>query len=74
MVLKKGGMYVADCDAKFHVLSIYVVQFVIIEEERICFFIRGLNSEFQVLFFYMTFVGKSFNEVIDYVKKVEGLG
>ena len=36
-------------------------------------FIRGLNYERQVLVVHMTSVGKSFNEVTDYVKKVEGV-
>lgn len=36
-------------------------------------FIRGLNSELQELYVYMTSAGRSFNEVTDYVKNVEGV-
>jgi len=43
------------------------------EEERIRLFIKGLNSELQVIFVHMTSAGKSFNEVTDFVKKVEGV-
>lgn len=44
-----------------------------VEEDKIQSFIQGLNSELQVLYVYMTSVGKSFNEVTYYVKKLEGL-
>ena len=36
-------------------------------------FVRGLNYDLQVFSVYMTSAGKSFNEVTDYVKKVEGV-
>jgi len=66
-------MTVAAYEAKFHVLSRYATQLVTTEQERIRLFIRGLNSELQVLFVHMTSAGRSFNEVTDYVKKVEGV-
>lgn len=44
MALEKGGMSVADYEAKIHVLSIYIAQLVTTEEERIRLFIRGWNS------------------------------
>ncbi|KAH0746358.1 hypothetical protein KY285_008015 [Solanum tuberosum] len=73
MGLKQVGMYVAVYEAKFHDLSRYATQLVTTEEKRIHLFIKGLNSEFQELSVHMTSTGKSFNEVIDFVKKVEGV-
>ncbi|KAH0652758.1 hypothetical protein KY289_030436 [Solanum tuberosum] len=73
MALEQGGMFVASYKAKFHALSRYVTQLVNTEEERIRLFIRGLNSELQVLSVHMTFARRSFNEVTDYVKKAEGV-
>ena len=64
-------MTVAPYEVKFHALSRYATQLVTHEEERIRLFIRGLNSELQVLSVHMTSAGRSFNEVTDYVKKVE---
>jgi len=64
---------VAAYEAKFHALSRYATQLVTTKEERIRLFIRGLNSELQVLSIHMTSAGRSFNEVTDYVKKVEGV-
>ncbi|KAH0672114.1 hypothetical protein KY284_023201 [Solanum tuberosum] len=72
MTLVHGGMTMAAYEAKFHVLSRYATQLVTIEEERIWFFIRGLNFELQVLSVHMTSARRSFSEVTDYVKKVEG--
>nr|AAT38742.2 'chromo' domain containing protein [Solanum demissum] len=45
MALEQGGMFVAAYQAKFHPLSRYATQLVITEEERICLFVKGLNSE-----------------------------
>ena len=36
-------------------------------------FITGLGSKLQLLSVHMTFAGRSFNEVIDHAKKVEGV-
>ncbi|WMV59720.1 hypothetical protein MTR67_053105 [Solanum verrucosum] len=73
MALEQCGMSVGTYEAKFHALSRYATQLVTNEEERICLFIRGQNSELQVLSVHMTSAGRSFNEVIYYVKKVEGV-
>ncbi|WMV59252.1 hypothetical protein MTR67_052637 [Solanum verrucosum] len=73
MALDQGSMFVAAYETKLHVLSRYATQLVTIEEERICLFIRGLNSELQVLSVHMTSTRRSFNEVTDFVKKVEGV-
>ena len=66
-------MYMAVYKAEFHALSRYATQLVTTEDERMWLFIRGLESELQVLYVHMTFAKKSFNEVTDYVKKVEGM-
>jgi len=64
MALEQGGMSVATYEAKFHALSRYAMQLVTTEEERIRLFIKGLNSELQVLYVHMTSAWKSFNEVM----------
>ncbi|KAK4721877.1 hypothetical protein R3W88_012110 [Solanum pinnatisectum] len=66
-------MSVAAYEAKFHVLSRYAMQLVTTKEERIRLFVNGLNYELQVLFVHMTSARKNFNEVTDFVKKVEGV-
>ncbi|WMV26670.1 hypothetical protein MTR67_020055 [Solanum verrucosum] len=73
MTLEQGGMFVAAYEVKFHALSRYATQLVTTEEERICLFVKGLNSELQLLSVHMTSAGKNFNEVTDFVKKVEGV-
>ena len=73
MELEQGGMFVAGYDAKFHALFRYGTHLVTTEEERIWLFIIGLNFELQVLSIHMIYAGRSFDEVIDYVKKVEGV-
>ncbi|KAH0657946.1 hypothetical protein KY289_026694 [Solanum tuberosum] len=71
--LEQGGMSVVAYEAKFHALSRYATQLVTIEEEMIHLFIKGLNFELQVLSVHMTSARKSSNEVIYFVKKVEGV-
>ncbi|KAK4714241.1 hypothetical protein R3W88_020148 [Solanum pinnatisectum] len=65
-------MTVTAYEARFHALSRYPTQLVTTEEKRIRLFIRGLNSELQVLSVHMTCAGRNFNEVTYYVKKVRG--
>lgn len=59
--------------AKFHVLSRLATQLVTIEEERNHLFIRGLSFILQVLYVHMNYSGRSFNEITNNVKKVEGM-
>ncbi|WMV09159.1 hypothetical protein MTR67_002544 [Solanum verrucosum] len=73
MALEQGGMSVAAYEAKFHALSRYTTQLATTKEEGIRLFIKGLNSELQVLSIHMTSAGKIFNEVKDFVKKVVGM-
>ncbi|XP_049414653.1 uncharacterized protein LOC125877388 [Solanum stenotomum] len=72
--LEQGGMTVVAYETMFHALSRYAMQLVNREQEKIHLFVKGLNPELQVLFIHMTSVGKSVNEVTNYVKKVEGVG
>ena len=60
-------------ETKFLDLSRYATQLVSTKKERIRNFIRDLNSEMQVLYVHITSIEKFFNEVTDYVKKVEGV-
>ena len=71
MTLEQGGMFVAAYEAKFHALLRYSTKLVTTEDERIRLFFKGLNSKLQVWFVHMTSVGKSFNEVTNFVKKGE---
>lgn len=71
MDLEQGGMFVVAYHTKFHALSRYATQLVT-QEERIHFFTMGLNSDFHVLSFHMTSAWKNINEVIIFLKKVEG--
>ncbi|WMV55486.1 hypothetical protein MTR67_048871 [Solanum verrucosum] len=73
MDLEKGSLRVDAYEAKFHAMFCYPTQLVTTEEERTWLFVKSLNSELQVLSVHMTFASKSFNEVTDFVKKVEGV-
>lgn len=73
MALEQGNMYVAAYEAEFHALCRYSMHLVTTKEERVQFFIKGLDFELQILFVDMTYAGKSYNEVTDYFKKVEGV-
>lgn len=66
-------MLVVAYEVNFHALSHFTNQLVRTEEERICFFVKGLSSEIEVLLVHMTSTRKSFNDVTDYVKKLEGV-
>lgn len=71
MSLDQGCIDVTTYEVKFLSFSRYAMQLVTIEEERICLFIKGINSEFFVLFDHMNSEGKIFNEVTNLVKKVK---
>lgn len=66
-------MSVASYEAKFHSLYHYATQWLGTEEERIWLCVKGLNTELQVLSIHMTSAKKSFNEVKDHMKKIEGV-
>ncbi|XP_055835216.1 uncharacterized protein LOC129903694 [Solanum dulcamara] len=48
MALEQGGLLVAAYEAKFYALSRYATQLITTKEERIKFFMKGLNPELQV--------------------------
>ena len=74
MDLEQGGIYVAASEAKFHAQSRCATrQLVTTKEEMIYLFIKRLNSELHVLSIHMIYAERSFNEVTNYVKKVEGV-
>lgn len=73
MAFEQGGIYMASYEPKFHALSRYATQLVTIEEERIYLFIKGLNSELQILSVYMTSTERSLKEVTNFVTKVDGV-
>lgn len=66
-------MSVAAYEAKFHALSHYATQLVRNEEERIHNHTKGLNTDLHLLSVRMNSDKKIFNEVMDYVKKIEGV-
>lgn len=68
-----GIMYAVVYEAKFHALSRYATQLLGTDEERIRLYVKAPNAELHILSVHMTSAGKSFNEVTDYVKKLEGV-
>lgn len=73
MALKQGSMYVTTYEATFNALSRYDTLLITNDDERIQIFIRGLDSELQVLSVHMNSARNIFNKVTDFVKKIEGL-
>lgn len=71
MALDKGDISVVAYEAKLHALSLYAAQLLGFEKERIHLYVKNLNYKLQVLFVHITFAGKKFNKVSDYVKKLE---
>lgn len=59
--------------ARFHSLSRYALPLLPTEEERIRRFVKGLNVGLQVSALQMVSSGKTFQEVVEYVKSVKGL-
>lgn len=62
-------MSVAAYESKFHALSFCASQLLTFEEEKIILFIKGLKIDLPICLDYMNFVGKSFNDVVNYLKK-----
>lgn len=57
----------------FYALFCYATQLVSIEDEMICLYVKGLIIILHILSIYMISVGRGFNKVIDYVKKIVGI-
>lgn len=51
MELEQDSMFLAAYESKFHALSRYVKKLVTMEEERIQFFIKGLDSKYKCYMF-----------------------
>ena len=73
MELDQGSIYMETYEAKFNPLSIYPKQLVTMEEEKIWLFNKGLHFKLQMLSIHITSVGRSVNEVTNYVMKVDGV-
>lgn len=72
MALEQDNMTVDASETKFHALSHYAT----VGEKwwgEHSFFVKSLNHELQVMFVHMNFVGKGFNEVTNFVKKMDGV-
>lgn len=65
-------MILITYEVNFHALSRYATKLMTTLYERIHVFVNGFHSELEVLFAYMTYADKSFNSVIDFVKRIEG--
>lgn len=66
-------MSVVAYEAKFHFLSCYVTHLLTTEEAMVKLFIKGLNYEFWIFSVHMTSARKMFNEILNYVNKLEGV-
>lgn len=54
-------------------MSRYALPILPTEKERIRRFVKGLNVGLQLPALQMVFAGKTFQEVVEFVKSVEGL-
>lgn len=66
-------MSITAFEANFHGLCHNDTQLLTTKEDGIWHYAKGLNYNLQYLSAHMTSVGKRFNKVLDYVKKLEGL-
>ena len=71
--LKQGRMLVTTYEAMFRALSRYATQLCFSPQERICRFVRVLRSDLQIPALQVSTTAKSFQEVVDFVIKVEGV-
>ena len=69
--LEQGRMSVNAYKAKFRALSRYATQLYFSPQERIRRFVKGLRSELRISALQIAATGKSFQEVVDFVIKVE---
>ena len=73
LILEEGSMSVTAHDAKFCALSRYATQLCFSTQERICRFVKGLRSELRISALQVAATAISFQEVVDFVIKVEGV-
>lgn len=64
-------MSIIDYEDKFHAFSHDVTELLSIEDDRLQFFVKGMDTNLQVLFVHMTFVKKIFSKAAEFMKKVE---
>lgn len=66
-------MFIATYEAIFHAWSHYATQLVRTKEEKTRLYVKGLNTDLQVLLVHMNSTARHFNELTYYVKKIEGV-
>lgn len=66
--MEYGSLYVVVYVVMFYYLFCYATQLLGIEDKRIQLFVKGLNTDIQVLSIYLDSVRKTFNEVFYYVQ------
>ena len=71
--LKQGRMSVTAYEVKFCALSRYATQLCFSTQERIRRFVKGLRSELRISALQVAATAKSFQKVVDFVIKVEGV-
>ena len=71
--LEQGRMSVAAYEVKFRALSRYATLLCFSSQERIRRFVKGLRSDMQIPALQVAAAAKSFQEVVDFVIKVEGV-
>lgn len=64
-------MFVTAYEARFHSLSMYSLQLLLIQEEKIRRFVKGLNARLQLVTLQMVTLGKSLKEMVEHAKNVE---
>lgn len=71
---EQGNMTITAYETKFHALSKFATQMLEIEEEWICPFVKCLNTNLNISALQMTSSNNTFNDMVDFVRKVEGVG
>ena len=66
-------MSVTTYEAKFRALSRYATQLCFSPQERIRRFVKGLRSDLRISALQVAAAAKSFQEVVDFVIKMEGV-
>lgn len=71
--IEQGNYSVTTYDARFLLHSRYQLQLLHIKKERIHWFVKGLNMRLQLLALQMVSLGKTFQEVVEYIQNVKGV-
>lgn len=70
--LVQGNILVVSYEAKLHASSNQVMKLLSTEEDEIYLYVKGLNISLQVVVLQISF-NMTFQKMIDFVKKVEGV-